>query len=68
MLNLLAYRYATSLQWGKVKELLQNSFSYSHLTFRNHYDHPAEPNTKEDKHIIKEVQDIPIPSFQETSV
>jgi hypothetical protein len=68
MLNLLAYRYATSLAWGKVKELLQNSFSDSHLTFRNQHDHPAEPNTKEDKHRIKEVQEIPIPSFQKTPV
>jgi hypothetical protein len=61
MLNLLAYRFTTSLAWGKVKEPLQNSFPYLH-------DHPAEPNTKEDKHNIKEVQDIPVPSFQETSV
>jgi hypothetical protein len=61
MLNLLAYRYTTYLAWGKVKDPLQNSFSDSH-------DHPAEPNTKEYKHRIKEVQDIPVPSFQETSV
>ena len=61
MLNLLAYRYTTSLAWGKVKEPLQNSFSDSH-------DHPAEPNTKEDKHIIKEVEDILVPSFQEDLV
>ena len=60
MLNLLAYIYTTSLAWGKVKEPLQNSFSDSH-------DHPTESNTKEDKHGIKEVQDIPVPIFQETS-
>ena len=61
MLNLLAYKYTTSSTWGKVKEPLQNSFSDSR-------DHPAEPNTKEDKHRISEVQDIPVPSFQEASV
>jgi hypothetical protein len=61
MLNLLGYRYTTSLAWGKVKEPLRNSFSDSH-------DHPAEPNTKEDKQRIKDVQDIPVPSFQETLV
>jgi hypothetical protein len=61
MFNLLACIYTTSLEWGKVKEPLQNSFPDLH-------DHPAEPNTKEDKHRIKEVQDIPIPSFQEDSV
>jgi hypothetical protein len=60
MLNLLAYKYTTYSTWGKVKEPLQNSFSNSH-------DHPTEPNTK-DKHRIKEVQDILVPSFQETSV
>jgi hypothetical protein len=48
MLNLLAYRYTTSSAWGKVKEPLQNSFSDSR-------DHPAELNTKEDKHRIIEV-------------
>jgi hypothetical protein len=61
MLNLLAYRYTTSSAWGKVKEILRNSFLDLH-------DHPAEPNTKEDKHRIKEVQDIPVPSFQKASV
>jgi hypothetical protein len=45
MMNLLAYKYTTSLAWGKVKEPLQNSFPDLH-------DHLAEPNTKEDKHII----------------
>jgi hypothetical protein len=49
MLNLLSYIYTKSLAWGEVKEPLQNSFSDSH-------DHPVEPNTKEDKHRIKEVQ------------
>jgi len=54
MLNLLANRYITSSAWGKVKEPLQNSFPDSH-------DHPVEPNTKEDKHKIKKVHDIPVP-------
>jgi hypothetical protein len=61
MLNLLAYRYTTLSAWGKVKEPLQNSFLDLH-------DHPTEPDTKQDKHRISEVQDIPVPSFQEASI